>query len=153
MYFVFICGLLFALLAWLKKKDKPQRILYSAYAVIVIALFAFQSYSISSGNRWQILIYDHLALRLLKDDQAIQFLETKGLPIDEALMSVTDMTPPEFQKYILTSDDMQAVRNWVNSKGKNIYLEYLLLRPGNSLLEPVYQDQQAHKWQLGRVSS
>ncbi len=75
----------------------------------------------------------------LKDDQAIKYLESKGLPIDEALLSVTDMTPPEFQKYFLTSNDMQAVRNWVNSNGKNIYLQYLLLHPGNSLLEPVYE--------------
>ncbi len=66
LYFVFICGLLFVILAWLKKKDKTQRIFYSIYAVIVIGLFAFQSYSVSSGNRWQVLIYDHLALRLLK---------------------------------------------------------------------------------------
>jgi len=139
LYIVFICGLLFVILAWLKKKDKTQRIFYSLYAVIVIGLFAFQSYSVSSGNRWQVLIYDHLALRLLKDDQAIKYLESKGLPIDEALLRVTDMTPPEFQKYFLTSNDMQAVRNWVNSKGKNIYLQYLLLRPGKSLLEPVYE--------------
>jgi hypothetical protein len=139
LYFVLICGLLFGLLAWLKKEDKSHRILYSLYAVIVIALFVFQTYSISNGNRWQILIYDQLALRLLKDDQAIQYLETEGLTIDDALMGVTDMTPPEFQKYILTSDELQAVRDWVNSKGKNIYLQYLLLRLGNSLLEPVYQ--------------
>ena len=139
LYFVIICGPLFALLAWLKKKDKIQRIFYSVYAVIVIAIFVFQSFSVSSGNRWQVLIYDHLALRLLKDEKAIKYLETKGLPIDEALMSVTEMTPPEYQKYFLTSDDMEAVRNWVNSKGKNIYLQYLLLRPSLSLLEPVYK--------------
>jgi hypothetical protein len=32
---------------------------------------------------------------------------------------------------------MQAVRSWVNSKGKTIYLQYLLSRPVASLLEPI----------------
>jgi hypothetical protein len=137
LYFVIICGPFFALLAWLKKKDKIQCIFYSVYAVIVIALFVFQNYSVSNGNRWQILIYDNLSLRLLKDEQAIKYLEKKGLPIDEELMSVTTMTPPEYQKYFLTSDNMQAVRSWVNSKGKTIYLQYLLSRPVASLLEPI----------------
>jgi hypothetical protein len=139
LYFVIISGLLFVLFVWLKKKDKIQRIYYSVYAVIVIVLFVFQSYSVSVGNRWQVLIYDHLALRLLQDELAIKYLESRGLPIDDALMSVTDMTPPEFQSYFLTSDNMQAVRDWVDSNGKTIYLQYLLSRPGSSLLGPIYE--------------
>jgi hypothetical protein len=139
LYFVVLCGLFFALLAWIRKKDKAQCIYYSAYAVVVIGLFVYQNYSVSSGNRWQILIYDHLALRMLKDEQAIKFLESKGLAVDDALMHVTDMTPPEFQKYFLTSDEMKPVREWVNTKGKSIYLQYLLMRPVFSLLEPVQE--------------
>jgi hypothetical protein len=137
LYFVLICGPIFALLAWLKKKDQLQRISYSIYALFVLALFVFQSYSVSSGNRWQILIYDQLALRLLKDDKAVDFFTRRGLPVGEALMSVTQMTPPEFQKYFLTSENMQGVREWVNSQGKTTYLQYLLLRPLKSLVEPI----------------
>ena len=139
LYFVIVCGPLFALIAWLKKKDKIQRVFYSVYVLIVIALFAFQSYSVSNGNRWQILIYDNLALRLLKEEQAIKYLDKMGLPIDDALMSVTAMTPPEYQKYFLTSESMQAVRTWVNSNGKTTYLQYLISRPSFSLLKPVYE--------------
>jgi hypothetical protein len=138
---VIICGPFFALIAWVKKKDKIQRIFYSVYAVFVIALFAFQSYSVNNGNRWQILIYDNLALRLLKDEQAIKYLDKMGLPIDDALMSVTTMTPPEYQKYFLNSDKMDEVRTWVNSTGKTIYLRYLISRPGFSLLKPIYESK------------
>jgi hypothetical protein len=139
LYFVLICAPFFALIAWVKKKDKIQRVFYSVYAVFVIALFTFQSYSVSNGNRWQILIYDNLALRLLKDEQAINYLDKMGLPIDDALMSVTTMTPPEYQKYFLNSDKMDEVRTWVNSNGKTIYLRYLISRPGFSLLKPIYE--------------
>jgi hypothetical protein len=42
-----------------------------------------QNLTITHGNRWQIFIMDHLAMRILHDPQAVTIFEKEGLPISE----------------------------------------------------------------------
>ena len=45
----------------------------------------------------------------------------------------------EYHDLLINAPSMQPVRDWVNLKGKNVYLAYLLSRPIQTLLEPLQQ--------------
>ena len=107
------------------------------YAGFVVVILVTQNLSLSGGNRWQIFIYDHLAVRILKNPEAVQFFADEGLAIDEHIMKTTRMAGFEYQKYFIESAEMQPVRDWVNCCGKNVYMKYLLSHPWQTLMEPI----------------
>jgi len=123
----------------LKKINHQLRNPIFAYLIACLAIFAFQNWTINHGNRWQILIYDQLAMRLLSDSQATQFFKEAGLPISDDLMKITGMISYEYQNYLKYDPSMRLVREWIETRGKETYIRYLLSHPVTSMLKPFSQ--------------
>jgi hypothetical protein len=119
--------------------NQPARYFYLSYLVFALLLFIFQTASVQVGDRWQVLLYDHLALRILPDPQAAEYFRRAGLPVTPDLLKIQTMRGAVYQNYLFTDPEMEPVRQWVDQHGKAAFLGYLLTHPAVSLLEPLEQ--------------
>jgi hypothetical protein len=136
LYFVVLGAVVFALISFSKIVSKEARPYMIAYLVAAIVLLVVQNLSFGSGNRWQIHIYDHLAKRVIPNQERLDYFVAAGLPLSEQLIGITDMPGYEYQPYLMFDSEMGAVRDWVNQKGVSTYLMYLITHPLDSVSEP-----------------
>ena len=106
-------------------------------AGLIAAIFIGQYFSLSSGNRWQVFIYDHLAMRILNNPVATQFFAKEGLPLSDALFATTLMEGSEYQRLMDQSAELKPVKDWVACCSKAAYIKYLLSDPLKTLAEPL----------------
>ncbi len=136
-YFLLVGVAIFAL-ALLTRRVRPHlRGVMLAYIVALLALFVIQNLSFSSGNRWQIHIYDHLARRILNNAAAQDYFVNAGLPLNPDLMKIVDMGAPQYQDYLMYDPKMEALRQWVDQRGGATLIGYLFTHPGTLFIEPL----------------
>lgn len=136
-YFILMGAGLLAL-AWLTdRRMAAARGLGWLFCGSMVLLFVFQNVSMNNGNRWQIFMYDHLAMRFLTDSEATRFFVNEGLPMSDLLMQTPSMSGVEYQRTFIESPEMQPVRDWVDRSSKGAYIRYLLSDPLRSLREPL----------------
>jgi hypothetical protein len=141
-YFVLLGSAVFAVGYWLKKINNQFRYPILVYIAACLGLFIIQNWSINQGNRWQVLIYDQLAMRILNDPQATQFFKDAGLPVSDELMKITGMRGYDYQNLLKFDPSMSSVREWIDTQGKAVYIRYLLSHPVDSILRPLKQIHQ-----------
>ncbi len=140
-YFLMMGAVIFVLGVLINQHLSDSRKLAWVYAGSILIIFIVQNMTITRGNRWQIFIMDHLAMRILHDPQAVDFFEKEGLPLSDELMSTTGMVGYEYQQLMANSPTLQPLRDWIDCCGKQAYLKYLLFTPVETMLEPVEQWQ------------
>jgi hypothetical protein len=116
----------------------PRKIVYT-YAAFALALFIFQTTTVQAGNRWEIHIYDHLALRILPNPQVRQYYVDAGLPVTPDLMAITNMLGYQYHDYLDFDPRMAPVRAWIQARGRSTFLNYMLSHPSQTFLDPVRQ--------------
>lgn len=116
----------------------PRKYVYT-YAAFALALFIFQTATVQAGNRWEIHIYDHLALRILPNPQVRQYYVDAGLPVTPDLMAITNMLGYQYHDYLDFDPRMAPVRAWIQAKGRSTFLNYMLSHPSQTFLDPVRQ--------------
>jgi hypothetical protein len=136
-YFGLIGAVLIAAGIFFKKLSRTFRIQAAVYTISIVVVLMISNLNISAGNRWQIFIYDQLALNILPDPAAREFFVREGLPINESLMSITTMVGYQYQDLLENAPEYKTVNTWVNQNSKTAYLKYLAYNPVNSLLEPI----------------
>ncbi len=139
LYFLLIAAFVFVLRLLLNREDRSHRQQFAIYSASILLIFAFQYFSISYGNRWQFYIYDHLAYRILPDQQATRFFVEHGLPMSAKLMNITKVPAEIYQDSLLYDDELTPVKQWVDQSGRMTYLLYLLSKFPAVLVEPVQQ--------------
>jgi hypothetical protein len=136
MYFVVMCAVLFAVASLFRKLELP-RALTLIYLVAAILLYFGQNASSDTGNRWQIFIYDHLALRLTDTPAFVTAFTTAGLPNINELYKPADMRGSVYEDMLLYAPKFEAMRQWIKEHGKATYIKYLLTNPGMTLSQPL----------------
>lgn len=140
-YFLLMAAVIYFMGVLINPHLSGSRRLAWVYAGSILVIFIIQNLNITHGNRWQIFIMDHLAMRILHDPQAVKFFEKEGLPLSKELMSTTGMIGYEYQELMSTSPTLQPLRDWIDCCGKQAYLKYLLSTPIETMLEPIEQWQ------------
>jgi hypothetical protein len=116
----------------------PRKYVY-AYTIFALALFIFQTATVQAGNRWEIHIYDHLALRILPNPQVRQYYVDAGLPVTPDLMAITNMLGYQYHDYLDFDPRMAPVRAWIQASGRATFLNYMLSHPSQTFFEPIRQ--------------
>jgi hypothetical protein len=140
LYFVIVgAGVLLLASLFLKAAPALPRKLVYAYTIFALALFIFQTVTVQAGNRWEIHIYDHLALRILPNPQVRQYYVDAGLPVTPDLMAITNMLGYQYHDYLDYDPRMAPVRAWIRTKGRATFLSYMFSHPSQTFLEPIQQ--------------
>lgn len=135
-YFALIMAFIILAGCLLNRSLASSRKYMLVYAVGVLSIFILHSISLGVGNRWQVFIYDHLAMRILKDPQATAYFASKGLPVSPELLKITEMPGFEYQPLLDQSLQFRPVRDWVTCCGIQTYAQYLGSDPLKTLAEP-----------------
>jgi hypothetical protein len=135
-YFVVMCASVLALVSLFRRSGLP-RALALIYLVAAILVFFAQTASSNLGNRWQIYIYDQLALHLGNDQKFTSYFKQAGLPMIEALIKQPDMKMADYQQMILYDPELEPVHQWMKANGKAAYIGYLLSNPGMTISQPI----------------
>jgi hypothetical protein len=140
LYFVVMGAAVLLLASFLMKTNFVirRRFVYT-YAAFALALFVFQTGTVQAGNRWEIHIYDHLALRILPNPEVRQYYEDAGLPVTPDLMAITGMLGYQYHDYLDFDPRMAPVRAWIQARGRSTFLNYMLTHPSQTFLEPMRQ--------------
>lgn len=140
LYFV-VAGagvLLLASLLWKATFVIPRKTVY-AYTAFALALFIFQTTTVQAGNRWEIHIYDHLALRILPNPEVRRYYVDAGLPVTPDLLAITTMLGYQYHDYLDFDPRMAPVRAWIQASGRSTFLDYMLTHPSSTFIEPIRQ--------------
>ncbi len=136
-YFLLVAGAIFLLGIIFKKKENILRRFHLIYVFVILLVVVSQNITITVGNRWQVFIYDHLAMRILENDSARDFFAAHGLPVSDALMDLVGMNGAQYLPILKNAPEMQPVRQWVEQSGKSTYFQYLLNNWTESLAAPI----------------
>ncbi len=125
---------LFAIILVISLLKKSQRkLLILAFAVLII--YGITSHFSDIRNRWAIPLVNVIYNRVLPDKQNLAFFEAKGMPINSAVFLhegrwACDPICPYGEPAI------DSFWKWVSTKGRSVYIQYLLKSPVRSLVEP-----------------
>ncbi len=140
LYFVVVgAGVLLLVSLFMKSSFAIPRKYVYAYSAFALALFIFQTVTVQAGNRWEIHIYDHLALRILPNPEVRQYYVDAGLPVTPDLMAITDMLGYQYHDYLDFDPRMAPVRAWIQARGRSTFLDYMLTHPSQTFFEPIRQ--------------
>jgi hypothetical protein len=140
-YFVLMGAIMIILGMIFKKLNRSHWVQAVVYTTFIVAILVASNVSIATGNRWQVFIYDQLALNILPDPAAREFFVQEGFPISDSLMAITTMAGYQYQDLLANAPELKPVNTWVNQEGKLVYLRYLLFNPVNTILEPIWNAQ------------
>jgi len=135
-YFVVFGAIIFPIAGFLGKISKGSRAYYLAYLFLFIGIIFLKNASFNISNLWQIHLFDHLAHRILPDQDALDYYVAAGLPLSENLLGIKNMLGYEFHDYLLNDPEMATVREWISTDGMSTYMMYLLSHPIESIIEP-----------------
>lgn len=94
----------------------------------------FQNQRSIETDRWQFPLTNVIVQRILQDKTASQFFIERDLPITDTILDAEDAVDVYAQL-----DDMDAFDNWLDEKGRGVYISYLLQNPLSTIWEPIDQ--------------
>ena len=140
-YFVLIGAVIISAGVIFKKIPRSSWVQTAITTVSVVAVLVISNLNMAAGNRWQIFIYDQLALNILPDPVAREFFVREGLPISDPLMAISTMVGYQYQDLLANAPELKSVNTWINQESKTAYLKYLISNPANSMFEPISNAQ------------
>lgn len=136
-YFVVMAAGIMAIAALVFKTMKTRRMVVWIYFAVAIGVFFAQYASINIGNRWEIMIYDHLKAWILPNPEPLDFFVKAGLPVSDELLKISQERGGIYQSLILHDPALEPVRQWTKAYGKATYLRYLLTHPRSTFWTPL----------------
>lgn len=132
-------GLLLLFVLWQRIHRKEVRSLPLILALSCFLVFAGQIYHAERGQRWQMSYLNILGDRILTDEQKNTFFAERGLAQNERVLQYAGHRGWDF----LPDHDLRyEINDWLNKRGRAVYLEYLLTHPVQSLYAPLENWQQ-----------
>jgi len=132
-YILLIFYLLFVLSAL--KWDKKMLPAYMIMLFLSIMIFFSQQHTANIGKRYRIPILNNIVFKVLPDDNYLKWFEEKGMPCIDLLQENYSDLENHKKVYSLYDDSrFTELFDWVNEKGKTVYMEFLITHPQKALL-------------------
>ncbi len=135
-YFVLMGSLVFLIISLFGKLSRQNRYYYIVYFLLFVGIIFGKNVAFGRSDLWQVHIFDHLAHRIIPDEQMREYFVSKGLPLSEDLTVITEMPGYEYIPYLLDDPEMTEFREWVQNHGLPTYFGYLISHPVQSMIEP-----------------
>lgn len=136
-YFLLIVAVVIGV-GLVRKKISPGWQKYYLVYIITIVILAFaQNLSLGAGKRWEVPAYNSLAKWILPDERARDFFVQRGLPVNEKLLKMTQMSVVQYTEMIQQDPELAPAKEWIEQNWRWTYAGYLLVRLGDSLAAPI----------------
>jgi len=103
---------------------------------LFVGVFVFASHTADTPGfeRWTFAMYDNIGRRVLPDARWRAYFEANGMPVNDALLSMTGRYAHEENWRFFASPDLAPFRDWIKTQGRGTYTSYLLHHPAFMML-------------------
>ncbi len=134
-----MAGLVLVLLAFmLWRRDVSGRWRYSL-AVLLVAMLSVSAYrywNVSQDELTELTIMQKITSEVMLEPDQTAFFVARGMPYDATAQGFAGWVPPRY------AGDWQAVfGHWLDDRGPQTMIEFVVRHPGESLLEPLLEWQ------------
>lgn len=125
--------------ALLIPRAKLHRLRHGAALLAVVGLIVFADWRIDGAGRWVFSFYNVVGARVLPDEDAVRFLQDRGMPVSPALLRMAGRDGGDDERFFYNSPELSEWRDWVQDEGRRSYALFLLAHPLASL-KPLVSD-------------
>jgi len=125
------------------KYAKALRWRFLGMVLVTVLIFFIQQQSANIGHRYRLPILNNIVVKILPSEEYTKWFVEEGMPLSEELkLNFSNSTDENRKIYSLYHDSTyQELFNWVDTKGKNAYMKFLLTHPRFSLLLDENQEE------------
>jgi hypothetical protein len=116
---------------------RPSFRRYLWTAAIFAVFFAANQVSSGMARRWEFSLLNVLGQRILPNTFATAFFRASGMPMTPRLASMAHRWASSDDNAFFNDPDLSEFRQWLRSRGRFTYLQWLVSRPGRSFSEPM----------------
>ncbi len=106
-------------------------------AAMFTVFFAANQVSSGIARRWEFPLLNVFGQRILPNASATAFFRTSGMPMTPRLASMAHRWASSDDNAFFNDPDLAEFRQWLRSRGRFTYLQWLLSHPGRSFSEPM----------------
>jgi hypothetical protein len=110
----------------------PRTLIVSIFFVFI---FFVSNASADLGGRWRFPLGNLIGQRVLTDESAIQYFQSCGMPLTDALMRLAGKFANAEERALYNDPELKPFRTWLFSDGKSCYMQWLITHPVYSLGE------------------
>lgn len=135
-YFIVMAAAIFVVVSLFRNTGLPRKLVI-IYFLATILVFLAQDASSNRSNRWQLYMYDHIALRFTDTPEFVDYFARAGMPVNQDLYKKPDMRGSVFQNMLAKDPRFAPLRQWMSEHGKATYYGYLLAYPEMTFSQPL----------------
>ncbi len=120
--------ILITLLRW----THPRTLILSGFFVFI---FFLSNTSADLGGRWRFPIGNLVGQRVLTDASAIEYFQSCGMPLTDALMRLSGRFANAEERALYNDPELESFRAWLFTHGKSCYMRWLITHPVYSIGE------------------
>lgn len=122
-------AVLAGMILW-RRSLQGKWLVISLIAATLLAAYLVRNRLVNDANAWQNGFINNLSADILPYPEKRAFFAERGMPTDAAALHFAGYVPANY------GGDWEAVfGEWINTRGRRAYLEYLLLKPADHLRE------------------
>lgn len=119
--------------ALLFRHASRHRLRHGLAFLVIIGSIVLADWRIDGAGRWVFSFYNVVAHRVLPDERAVRFLQSRGMPVSPALLQMTGKDAGDDDRFFYKSPELSEWRKWVRDEGRHSYALLLISRPLASL--------------------
>ncbi len=97
----------------------------------------YQLSSIYALPRWALPLAEVITIRILPDQEYLDFFASNGMPINPALMAFSGRWANSDEYAIINSVELAKFEKWLYLEGRDIYVKFLLTHPSYTIESPL----------------
>ncbi len=107
----------------------PGLVFYLIFTCSTLITFLLQNYTVEVGKRWFTPLQHSYVEYIFSDPDAIAYFENRGMPINDRLLSLSNLPYEEYSVALRTEPYAEDFITWFSEEGKRHYSIYLLTHP------------------------
>ncbi|HTX89927.1 MAG TPA: hypothetical protein VMC09_01810 [Anaerolineales bacterium] len=113
-------------------------LIFSYVAVMAgfLVIFAWLNASMNIGKRYVVPLFFTVVYRYIPDQTSLDYFVAHGMPFDDRYLTLRSLNNRQLMDAENAEKSVTALWDWVDDHGKNVFVGYLLSRPGYTLFAP-----------------
>jgi len=110
---------------------------YLSIGAVLAGMFIANEISQNYSGRWVTPFVNVIGQRILPDPERIGYFAERGMPVTPAVMRLSGQFAWSQDRLFYNDPELEELREWVRTRGKQTYIRFLLTHPVRTILEPL----------------
>jgi len=118
--------------------QRTLRVYWLLSFLIAVTFFVnYQLSSIYALPRWALPLAEVITIRILPDQEYLNFFANNGMPVNPALMAFSGRWANSDEYAIVNSVELAKFEKWLYTEGRRVYVKFLLTHPRYTIESPL----------------